>query len=441
MKLAVIGTGYVGLVAGACFADMGNHVCCIDRDARKVDLLRSGGVPIYEPGLDDLVARNIAKERLTFTTDAAAGLEGAEVVFIAVGTPPGEDGSADLSHVLAVSEVIAQHITEYTVVVCKSTVPVGTCDRVRDLIRSKTDVRVDVVSNPEFLKEGAALADFQSPDRVVIGGDCDEAVEKVASLYTPFLRRSERILRMDLRSAEMTKYASNSMLATKISFINEIANLCDRVGADVNMVRKGMSMDERIGPHFIYPGVGYGGSCFPKDVRALTYLGHEYDRELLLLSAVEAVNNRQKERLLDFALGFFGGDLSGKKFAMWGLSFKPNTDDVREASALATIRRLLDAGATVVAHDPVAADNALEYLGSPEGLTIVKREYDALDGADGLFLMTEWNDYRSPDFTRIKASLNTPVIFDGRNLFSPSHLKGLGITYFCIGRATVERAW
>lgn len=437
MKIAVIGTGYVGLVTGACLANVGNDVACADSDAAKIELLNNGGIPIYEPGLDDIVARNLADGRIKFTTDTAQVVRDADVIFIAVGTPPDEDGSADLKHVLAVAKEIGQNLNGYKIVVCKSTVPVGTCEHVADTIRALSDEDFDVASNPEFLKEGSAIQDFQSPDRVVIGCANREAAEKVGSLYTPFFRRSERIVYMDVRSSEMTKYASNAMLATKISFINEIANICDEVGADIEHVRTGMSLDERIGPHFIYPGVGYGGSCFPKDVRALASLGRESGAQTLLLDAVRDVNREQKLRLYHAAKEKLGS-FDGKKIAVWGLSFKPRTDDVRESAALINIRLFIDEGATVAATDPESIANAkrdLEAAGTNlDGVEFYEDDYAVLEGADVLFVFTEWPQFRSPDFKRMKSLMNTPVIFDGRNLYSPEAMKEAGFDYFSIGR-------
>ncbi len=443
MRVAVIGTGYVGLVAGACLADTGNHVICVDKDVDKIEGLRAGVIPIYEPGLDELVVRNHADERLRFSLDTAEAVRDAEIIFIAVGTPPGEDGSADLSHVLAVARAIGESIdAPDKVIVCKSTVPVGTCDKVEAVIRDLTDHPFHVVSNPEFLKEGSALKDFLSPDRVIIGCSDEAAGKRVGHLYAPFMRRSERVLYMDVRSAEMTKYASNSMLATKISFINEVANLCDAVGADIEKVRRGMAMDERIGPHFIYPGVGFGGSCFPKDIRALARLGAANDIPMRLLTSVEQVNKDQKLRLVDLATGFYRGDLSQKIFAVWGLSFKPRTDDTREAPALLAIRHLVDAGATIRATDPVALENARHDL-APLGdaVSLFEDDYEVLEGADALFIFTEWNEFRSPDFARIKETMRAPVIFDGRNIFDPVEVKDLGFDYFCVGRNVLSRGF
>jgi UDPglucose 6-dehydrogenase len=437
MKIAVMGTGYVGLVTGALLADAGNTVICVDIDERKVAMLREGHIPIYEEGLESIVQRNHEDGRLLFTTDAADAIKKSNIVFIAVGTPSDHDGSADLKYVLKVAEQIGDNMNATKIVICKSTVPVGTCDKVQGVIAGRTNTPFHVVSNPEFLKEGSAVKDFQSPDRVIIGSSDKEAAETVGELYKPFMRRNDRIVYMDLRSAEMTKYASNAMLATKISFMNEIANLCDRVGADVEHVRIGMSLDERIGPHFIFPGVGYGGSCFPKDVRALSRLGHEFDMETGVLDAVESINDRQKLRLVSAAREHFGS-LEGRTFAVWGLAFKPKTDDVREAPALIGIRALVAAGAKVRATDPVALENAQAELADlGDAVTFEHDEYDVLDGADALLIFTEWNQYRSPEFDRILGLLKSPVIFDGRNLYSPSKMKKLGIHYDSIGRPTV----
>ncbi len=434
MKIAVVGTGYVGLVTGACLANVGNRVICADKDAAKIDVLNSGGIPIYEEGLETIVKRNHADGRITFTTDTAEAIRESDVIFVAVGTPPDEDGSADLKHVLAVADEIGRNINGYKIVICKSTVPVGTCDKVAEVVASHTDQDFDVASNPEFLKEGTAIKDFQSPDRVVIGCANRRAAETIGELYKPFMRRSERIVYMDVRSAEMTKYASNAMLATKISFINEIANICDEVGADVEKVRTGMSLDERIGPHFIYPGVGYGGSCFPKDVRAIASLGKENGLETTLLDAVRDVNHAQKMRLYHAARAKFGA-LKGKKFAVWGLSFKPRTDDVREAPALLNIRRFVDEGATVAATDPEAIDSARRALGRlGDAVQFADDDYAVLEDADALFIFTEWEEFRSPDFERVKGLMRAPVIFDGRNLFAPAKMKARGFDYFSVGR-------
>jgi UDPglucose 6-dehydrogenase len=430
-----MGTGYVGLVTGACLASAGNTVTCVDIDEEKIAMLNRGESPIYEAGLEDLLERHHNENRLFFTTEAGPAIANAEIVFIAVGTPSDTDGSADLRYVLQVSETIAENMEGYTVVICKSTVPVGTCDKVRDKIAGLTDEAFDVVSNPEFLKEGTAVSDFMSPARVIIGSDSDRAANMVSELYAPFMRRRERIVRMDVRSAEMTKYASNAMLATKISFMNEIANLCDSVGANVERVRVGMSFDERVGPHFIFPGIGYGGSCFPKDVRALERLGAEHGAATRMLSAVHNVNESQKLRLVAHAHDHFGDDLEGKTFAIWGLSFKPKTDDVREAPSLQTIAALVDQGATIRAHDPAARDTAATALkGMVDSVEFCSDEYETLRGCDALFIHTEWSIYRSPDFDRIAELLSEPVIFDGRNLYEPERMEERGFTYRSIGR-------
>lgn len=437
MKVAVMGTGYVGLVTGACLADAGNHVICVDVDERKVQMLREGHIPIYEEGLEPIVQRNVQANRLEFTTESAEAIQNADIIFIAVGTPSDHDGSADLKYVLQVAATIADNLNSEKIVICKSTVPVGTCDLVRETIAKRTDTPFHVISNPEFLKEGSAVQDFQSPDRVIIGSSDSNAAETVGELYKPFMRRRDRIVYMDVRSAEMTKYASNAMLATKISFMNEIANLCDRVGADVEKVRVGMSLDERIGPHFIFPGVGYGGSCFPKDVRALSRLGAENDFLTALLNSVEDVNNRQKLRLVH-DLKEHLGSLKGKTIAVWGLSFKPKTDDVREAPALVGIERLVSEGATVRATDPVALENAQEELAHlGDKVSFYKDEYETIKGADALLIFTEWNQFRSPDFKKMKEIMAAPVIFDGRNLYSTAKMREYGFHYDSIGRPTV----
>lgn len=432
MKIAVIGTGYVGLVAGTCFADSGNDVTCVDIDERKISALNAGKVPIYEPGLDDLVAQNVKEKRLLFTTDVAKAVESAQVVFIAVGTPEGETGEADLKYVLAAAEQVGRALRQYCVVVDKSTVPVGTADKVREAISKVTQVPFDVVSNPEFLKEGAALDDFLKPDRVVIGSNSERARAVMAELYGPFVRTEHPILFMDTRSAELTKYAANAMLATRISFMNDISSICERVGADVDAVRKGMGADSRIGYPFLFPGVGYGGSCFPKDVKALVTTAREVGIEFDLLRAVERTNERQKKSLLEKAVKHYGGDLSGKTFAIWGLAFKPRTDDMREAPAITMIEGLLGKGAKVRCHDPVAVPVAKRSFG--ERVHYAETPYDALEEADGLFLLTEWNEFRHPDFERMKGLLKQPVVFDGRNVFDPVKMRERGFTYFGIGR-------
>lgn len=436
MKITVVGTGYVGLVAGTCFADVGNEVICVDVDKAKIERLNNSEIPIYEPGLQEMVIHNAKEDRLFFTTDIKYGIEKSQIIFIAVGTPPDEDGSADLKYVLAVARDIGKYMNGYKVVVNKSTVPVGTADRVSAEIRKHTDERFAVVSNPEFLKEGAAIDDFLRPDRVVIGASDPEAAEIMKNLYAPFLRSGKPLLVMDERSAELTKYAANSLLATKISFMNEIANLCDLLGADVEMVRKGMGTDTRIGPHFIYPGTGYGGSCFPKDVKAIIRTAKEHGMEMKIVHAVEEVNLKQKTVLLHKMKSYFKNELRGKTFAIWGLAFKPKTDDMREASAIEMINALNAMGAKVRAHDPEALHEAGRIFGDRVGseVTLFEKRYDALEGADGLVIMTEWNAFREPDFYLIKETLKTPVIFDGRNLYSPARMKSLNIDYFSIGR-------
>jgi UDPglucose 6-dehydrogenase len=440
MKLAVVGSGYVGLVTGACFAEMGNEVICVDNNEVKIKLLKDGIIPIYEPGLDDMVKRNASEGRLSFTLDLKSAVEQSQVIFIAVGTPPEEDGSADLKYVLAVARDIAEHMNEPKIVVNKSTVPVGTADRVRKEIQSILDKRnsqltFDVVSNPEFLKEGAAIEDFMKPDRVIIGVGSEVAGEVLRELYTPFNMNNDRVIVMSVRSAEMTKYAANAMLATRISFMNEVALLCEKLGADVAEVRQGIGSDSRIGYKFIYPGVGYGGSCFPKDVKALIHMAKKAGVEPKVMTAVEDRNDLQKHVLVDKVKAHFGQDLTGKTFAVWGLAFKPQTDDIREAPSLVIIEGLLKAGARVAVYDPVAMQEAKRRLGEPEGLSYVINQYDVLKNADALLLVTEWHQFRHPDFTKVKSLLKTPVIFDGRNQYDPEHLKSLGFTYCGIGRS------
>ncbi|HUW37183.1 MAG TPA: UDP-glucose/GDP-mannose dehydrogenase family protein [Rhodocyclaceae bacterium] len=437
MKITVIGTGYVGLVSGTCLAEVGNDVLCVDIDAAKIALLESGGIPIFEPGLAEMVAKNRAAGRLSFTTDVAAALSHGSVVFIAVGTPPDEDGSADLQYVLAAARSIGRHIDGYKVIVDKSTVPVGTADRVRaaiaeELVRRAVNVDYSVVSNPEFLKEGAAIEDFMKPDRIVVGADDPRAVELMRQLYAPFQRSHERLVVMDVRSAELTKYAANAMLATRISFMNELANLAEKLGADIELVRAGIGADPRIGYQFLYAGCGYGGSCFPKDVRALIKTAHDAGQDLQLLSAVEAANEAQKRVLAAKVVKRFGADLSGRRFALWGLAFKPNTDDMREAPSLVLIEELLVRGASVCAFDPVAMIEARRLLG--DRIAFADTPLAALAGADALLVVTEWKEFRSPDFAAIRARLRQPVIFDGRNLYDPEHLAGMGIEYHAIGR-------
>ena len=441
MRVTIFGTGYVGLVTGTCLAEVGHHVVCVDIDAAKVEGLRNGVIPIYEPGLEPMVKANFAEGRLAFTTDAASAIAHGDVIFIAVGTPPDEDGSADLQYVLKVADTIGTHLTRPAVVVDKSTVPVGTADRVRATIadalaRRGAQVAFDVVSNPEFLKEGAAVEDCMRPDRIVIGADSPAAVEKLRKLYAPFNRNHERIVVMDVRSAELTKYAANAMLATKISFMNEIANIAERVGADVEMVRQGIGSDPRIGWHFIYPGAGYGGSCFPKDVQALARTAQQHGYRAELLDAVESVNHRQKGHLFELIVRHYGGEaaLKGKTFAVWGLAFKPNTDDMREASSRTLLAQLWDAGARVQAFDPEAAHEAGRIFGTRDDLALCEHAADALEGADALVVVTEWKQFRSPDFARLKASLADAAVFDGRNLYDPAEVEAAGIAYYGIGR-------
>ncbi len=438
----MIGTGYVGLVTGTCLAESGNTVLCMDIDQRKIDVLNSGNVPIYEPGLEELIRRNREHGRLSFTTDIALTVRQSDVIFIAVGTPPGQDGSADLKHVLGVASSIGVHMNGYKVIVNKSTVPVGTGDRVKAAIASRTKHRFDVVSNPEFLKEGAAIEDFMKPDRVVVGTDSARARETMQELYAPFLRTGKPLLAMDIRSAEMTKYASNAMLATKISFINEMATICGSLGADIDHVRRGMGYDKRIGFEFLFPGVGYGGSCFPKDVKALVQTAKEHDIEARVLRAVEEVNERQKSALADAVLAHFrkktgkgnkaAKQLAGRTIAVWGLSFKPRTDDMREAPSVVIINRLLRSGARIIAHDPVAMTEARKIF--KNRITLADDGYEALRGADALAVVTEWNEFRVPDFKKIKRLMRAPVLFDGRNIYNQDELRKLGFTYYGIGR-------
>jgi UDPglucose 6-dehydrogenase len=432
MRLAVLGTGYVGLVAGAGFADFGNDVVCVDIDADKVARLGRGQLPIYEPGLEPLVLRNVEERRLSFTTEIATAVRDADVVFLAVGTPSAHDGSADLSQVLAAADAVGRAITGFTVVVTKSTVPVGTAQKIKDAIARVTSQPFAVASNPEFLKEGDAVNDFMKPDRVIIGADDPRAVDVLRHLYAPFVRTNDRILTMEPRSAELTKYASNAYLATRISFMNDIANLCERVGADVEMVRRGMGMDPRIGPKFLFPGVGYGGSCFPKDVKAAMHTARANGGSLEILEAVHRVNERQKALLAEKIIGRFGPSLAGKTVAVWGLAFKPGTDDVREAPALTVIERLLAAGATVHAHDPVATESAQKVLG--ERIRYFDNNYDAATGAHALALLTEWHQFRRPNFKRLKEHMAAANLFDGRNIWDPSEVRALGFTYDGIGR-------
>jgi UDPglucose 6-dehydrogenase len=438
MKLCVIGTGYVGLVAGTCFAESGNDVACVDNVAAKIETLRRGQVPIYEPGLEELIRRNVTEGRLTFTTDLTDAVRRSHVCFVAVGTPSSEAGAADLSAVYAVGREIGKAMTGYRVVVTKSTVPVGTHARLRQEIASTTAHPFDVVSNPEFLKEGAAIDDFMKPDRVVIGSDSPRAVEIMRELYEPFVRTGNPILVMDNMSAEMTKYAANALLATRISFMNEIANLCERMGADVEDVRRGIGYDRRIGHHFLFPGVGYGGSCFPKDVKAVIHTASEQGMAFPLLNAVEEVNHAQKHRLVEKITAEFGEDLRGRRFAIWGLAFKPRTDDMREAPSLTIVEGLLSRGATVAVHDPEALGEARKHFG--ERVTYHRVNYDALVGVDALLIVTEWNEFRRPDFERMKAVMKTPVVIDGRNVYDPPVMQQHGFTYLSMGRQPVRSA-
>jgi UDPglucose 6-dehydrogenase len=439
MRVTIFGSGYVGLVTGACLADAGNHVMCVDVDAAKIERLNRGEAPIHEPGLEALIKRNAEAGRIEFTTDARKAVEHGLFHLIAVGTPPGEDGSADLRYVLAVARTIATHLNRYCIVITKSTVPVGTADKVRaELERALSGrgvkVEFDVVSNPEFLKEGAAIADFMKPDRVVIGTDNPRTTELMRALYEPFTRNHDRLIVMDIRSCELTKYAANAMLATKISFMNELANIAERVGADIEKVRIGIGSDPRIGYSFIYPGTGYGGSCFPKDVQALIRSAHEAGHEPQILNAVESVNGRQKEVLFRKMQRHFTGGLEGRTVALWGLAFKPNTDDMREAPSRTLIDLLLKAGARVQAYDPVAAAEAQRIYAGQSGLVLAKNAYEAAQGADALAIVTEWQEFRSPDFERLKQILKAPVIFDGRNLYDPAMVSRFGLTYHAIGR-------
>lgn len=435
MKIAVVGTGYVGLVTGTCFAETGNDVTCVDIDAQKVADMKNGKMPIFEPGLDLLFERNIRQNRLKFTTDLKEGIQGAKIIFLALPTPPGEDGSADLKYVLGVAQELGSLLHEdFTIVVDKSTVPVGTAEKVKAAIAPNAKKAFEVISNPEFLREGVAVDDFMKPDRVVLGVETEQAKEVMNELYGPFVRQGHPIVFMDIRSAELTKYAANSFLATKITFMNEIANLAEKVGADVESVRRGIGTDDRIGQRFLFAGIGYGGSCFPKDVMALSKTSIENDYDFKILNAVMEVNTSQKTKLFPNISNYFNGDLKGKKIAMWGLAFKPNTDDVREAPAFYMIDKLVEAGAEVIAFDPEAVDNVKAEIG--DKINYAANMYEAIDGADALLIVTEWSMFRSPDFDRIESLLNQKVIFDGRNLFEPSKMKEKGYHYECIGRAS-----
>ena len=439
MKVTIFGSGYVGLVTGICLAEVGNEVVCVDIDQEKIDKLNQGIVPIYEPGLDEMVKENMAAGRVKFTTDIAEAVEHGVFQFIAVGTPPDEDGSADLQYVLAVAKSIAENMNDYKVVVDKSTVPVGTADKVRDVIEQTqkqrgVNIDFDVVSNPEFLKEGAAINDFMKPDRIVVGTDNPRTAELLKALYAPFNRSHERVIVMDVRSAELTKYAANAMLATKISFMNELSNLAERLGADIEQVRNGIGSDSRIGYSFIYPGCGYGGSCFPKDVKALERTAQQVGYSAELLSAVENVNARQKQVLVDKIKKHYANDLQGKTFALWGLAFKPRTDDMREAPSRVILEALIDAGATVKAYDPEAMDEARRIYGKKAGLELVESQDQALEGANALVVVTEWKNFWSPDFDQLKNKLKDQVVFDGRNLYQPEMMERTGLTYYAIGR-------
>ncbi|MBU0594159.1 MAG: UDP-glucose/GDP-mannose dehydrogenase family protein [Gammaproteobacteria bacterium] len=439
MKVSIVGTGYVGLVTGTCLAEVGNDVVCLDLDERKIGMLKQGQIPIYEPGLEDMVRRNQAAGRLRFTTDVAESAAHGVIQFIAVGTPPDEDGSADLQYVVSAARAIGQHMNEYKVIVDKSTVPVGTADKVRAAVQEElqkrgTSLNFSVVSNPEFLKEGAAVDDFMRPDRIVVGTDDARPTELMRALYAPFQRNHERLIVMDIKSAELTKYAANAMLATRISFMNELANLAEILGADIEHVRQGIGSDPRIGYHFLYPGCGYGGSCFPKDVQALQRTSRANGVELQVLKAVEDANDQQKHILLKKITERFGNDLSGKRFALWGLAFKPNTDDMREAPSRVLIEGLWQRGATVAAYDPAAMEETHRIYGDDKRLTLCDSPMAAMAGADALAIVTEWKEFRAPDFTAIKSSLKTPVIFDGRNLYEPKAVREQGLEYFPIGR-------
>lgn len=436
MRIAVVGTGYVGLVTGTCFAETGNHVTCVDIDEKKVEKLRNGKMTIYEPGLDILFDRNIQQGRLEFTTSLADGIKGAAVIFLALPTPPGADGSADLQYILKVAEDLGPLLEKYTIIIDKSTVPVGTAEKVRVKIAEKASVDFDVVSNPEFLREGVAVDDFMKPDRVVIGTESAKARKAMERLYAPLVRQGNPIIFMDERSAELTKYAANSFLATKITFMNEIANLCEKLGANVDDVRRGVGTDSRIGKRFLFAGIGYGGSCFPKDVQALAKSSKDADYDFKILQSVMDINQKQKTKLIPKVKEYFGGDLKGKTIAMWGLAFKPYTDDIREAPALYNIEELLAAGAKVQAYDPEAAENVKELLG--DKIQFCDNYYDCAEGADALMIMTEWPVFRTPEFDRLEKAMNNKVIFDGRNLYDPEMMEELGFTYYSIGRRVVN---
>src|SRR5215203_1605675 len=437
MKITVVGTGYVGLVTGTCLAETGNHVCCVDIDERKVNKLRNGQITIYEPGLEKLFERNLKEERLSFTTDLKEGLDQAEIVFLALPTPPGEDGSADLKYVLGVAEQIGTLLTDYKIIIDKSTVPVGTAEKVHAAIAKNYKGEFDVVSNPEFLREGVAVEDFMKPDRIVIGTTSERAKTILTELYTPYVRQGNPIIFMDERSAELTKYAANAFLATKISFMNEIAQMCERLGADVDMVRRGIGSDDRIGKRFLFPGIGYGGSCFPKDVQALVKSSNEVGYDFQILNSVTDVNEKQKLHLVSKIKRYYNNDLAGKHFAIWGLAFKPNTDDIREAPALEIINALLESGATVAAFDPEAMSNVKGIIG--DKISFSETQYEALQDADALIVATEWNEFRTPDFDKILSTMKDTVIFDGRNLFDVEQMEKKGFHYESIGRPLVNQ--
>lgn len=436
MKIAVVGTGYVGLVTGTCFAETGNYVTCVDIDEKKVEKLRNKKITIYEPGLEVLFERNIRQGRLEFTTNLAEGIKGAQIIFLALPTPPGEDGSADLQYVLGVAEDLGPLLDQYTVIVDKSTVPVGTAEKVTEKVSKGAKVDFEVVSNPEFLREGVAVEDFMKPDRVVIGAESEKSIKLMEQLYAPFVRQGNPVIFMDVRSAELTKYAANSFLATKITFMNEIANLCEVMGADVDKVRKGIGTDTRIGNRFLFAGIGYGGSCFPKDVQALAKSSKEANYDFKILNSVMDVNHKQKQRLINPLKTYFGGDLNGKTIAIWGLAFKPYTDDIREAPALENINALLEMGVKVQAYDPEAMENVKEIMG--DKIVFANDEYDALKNADALMIMTEWPIFRTPDFEKVASTLKNKIIFDGRNLYSTSQMEELGFEYHSIGRKVVK---
>lgn len=440
MNLAVIGTGYVGLVSGTCFAEMGNHVICVDNDPKKLEKLKNGKITIYEPGLEVLFERNIEKKRLSFTNDLKSAVLSSEIIFLCLPTPQGENGSADLKYVFGVTEEIGKILKgagnkEYKIIVNKSTVPVGTAPAVADILKKNGASNFDIVSNPEFLREGFAVEDFMKPDRIVVGSDSENALESMRNLYMPFVRQGNPILEMDAASSEVTKYAANSYLAMRITYMNELANFCEKVGADIDNVRRGMGTDNRIGKRFLFAGIGYGGSCFPKDVNALIKTSVEKKSEMTLLTIVDKINKEQKQRLVLKMLEHYKNDLKGKKFAIWGLAFKPNTDDMREAPALIVINKLLELGAAIKAYDPAAMENAKFYL--KDSVEYAKNEYEALKGADALLILTEWNEFRKPDFSILKKELKEPIIFDGRNIFSPGEMKENKFTYYSIGRKTV----